>query len=123
MKGPIYDLLSLFYNFLLGALGPAPAGTTVRVMVLPTLEPAELVFRVGAVTDQGFKVMAYFCQSGVDEEDQYFMFFNPERVILTWTRATFFGNLTGRLLNPGEIRKEELLALPPSSAPVPKAQP
>jgi len=123
LKGPIYDLLSLLFNLRLGALGPMPAGATVRVMVLPTLEPEELVFRIGAVTDQGFKVMAHFCEAGVEEEVGYFMFFNPDRVVLTWTRPTLLGDLSSRLLNPGEIWKEGLLALPSSSAPVPKAQP
>ena len=54
--------------------------------------------------------------------DQYFIFLNPERVpTLAWTRVALFGKLAGRLVNPGEIKKEGLLALPPSSSPGPKA--
>ena len=50
------------------------------------------------------------------------MFLNPERVpTLAWTRVTLFGKLAGRLVNPGDIKKEGLLTLPPSSSPVPKA--
>ena len=59
---------------------------------------------------------------GAASESQYFIFLSPERVpTLAWTRVALFGKLTGRLLNPGEIKKEGLLTLPPSSSPVPKA--
>ena len=119
LTGPVYDLLSLFYNVRLDALGPAPGGTSLRVMVLPTPEPKELVFHIGALTDEGLKVMV---NSGSADAEQYFIFLNPERVpTLAWTRAGLLGKLTGRLLNPGEIKKEGLLGLPASSSPVPKA--
>ena len=124
LTGPVYDLLSLFYNLRLDALGPTPGGATLRVMVLPDPKPQELVFCIGAATDQGLKVMVNSCSPGAGEADQYFIFLNPERVpTLTWTRVALFGKLAGRLLNPGEIKKEGLLALTPSAAPVPKAQP
>ncbi|MGA8570983.1 MAG: DUF3108 domain-containing protein [Desulfobaccales bacterium] len=119
---PVYDLLTLFYNIRLGALGPAPGGATLRVMVLPNPEPQELVFHIGAATEQGVKVMVNSRSSGAVDEDQYFIFVSPERVpILAWTRVPLFGKLAGRLLNPGEVKKEGLLTLPPSSSPVPKA--
>jgi len=122
LTGPVYDLLSLFYNVRLDALGPAPGGATLRVMVLPTPEPRELVFHIGAVTDQGLKVMVNSRSPDAVDEDQYFIFLNPERVpTLAWTRVTLFGKLPGRLLNPGNIKKEGLLGLPSSSSPVPKA--
>ncbi|MGC2692196.1 MAG: DUF3108 domain-containing protein [Desulfobaccales bacterium] len=117
---PVYDLLTLFYNIRLGALGPAPGGATLRVMVLPNPEPQELVFHIGAATEQGVKVMVNSRSSGAVDEDQYFIFVSPERVpILAWTRVPLFGKLAGRLLNPGEVKKEGLLTLPPSSSPVP----
>ena len=63
-------------------------------------------------------------QPDSDTVDHYFIYLNPERVpTLAWTHVTLFGKLAGRLLNPGEIKKEGLLALPPAAAPVPKAQP
>jgi len=124
LTGPVYDLLTLFYHVRLGVFGPLPGGSTLRVMVLPNPKPQELVFCIGAATDQGLKVMLNSCSPGAVDEDQYFIFLSPERVpTLAWTRLTLFGKLAGRLLNPGEIKKEGLLALPPSSAPVPKAQP
>ncbi len=59
---------------------------------------------------------------GAVDADQYFIFLSPERVpTLAWTRVALFGKLAGRLLNPGEIKKEGLLGLPASASPVPKA--
>jgi hypothetical protein len=122
LTGPVYDLLSLFYNVRLDALGPAPGGATLRVMMLPNPKPQELVFHIGAVTDQGLKVMVKSASPDAVDGDQYFMFLNPERVpTLAWTRVTLFGKLAGRLVNPGDIKKKGLLGLPPSSAPVPHA--
>ena len=120
LTGPVYDLLSLFYNVRLDALGPAPGGTSLRVMMLPNPKPQELVFRIGVATDQGLKVMV--TPPGAVEEDQYFMFLSPERVpTLAWTRVALFGKLTGRLVNPGEVKKEGLFTLPPSTSPARKA--
>lgn len=121
LTGPVYDLLSLFYNVRLGALGPTPGGATLQVMVLADPKPKELVFHIGAVTDQGLKVMLNSRSAGAVDEGQYFIFLNPERVpTLAWTRVTLFGKLAGHLVNPGDIKKEGLLGLPPSSSPVPK---
>jgi hypothetical protein len=122
LKGPVYDLLTLFYNVRLGALGPVLGGATLRVAILPSPKPQELAFRIGPVTDQGRKVMLDVRQPDANAEDHYFIYLNPERVTtLAWTRVTLFGKLAGHLLNPCEIRKEGLLALPPSPAPVLKA--
>jgi Protein of unknown function (DUF3108) len=121
LTGPVYDLLSLFYNVRLNALGPAPGGASLRVMMMPDPKPRELVFHIGAVTDEGLKVMVVSASPGGGDADQYFMFLNPERVpTLAWTRVTLFGKLAGRLVNPGEVKKEGLLGLPAASAPVPK---
>jgi hypothetical protein len=124
LEGPVYDLLTLFYHVRLGAFGPLPGGSTLRVTVLPNPKPQELVFCIGAATDQGLKVMVKSCLPGAVDDDQYFIFLSPEQVpTLAWTHVTLFGKLAGRLLNPGEIKKEGLLALPPAATPVPKAQP
>ena len=124
LKTPVYDPLSLFYNVRLGVFGPLPGGSTLRVMVLPTPEPQEMVFAIGAVTDKGRKVMLDYRRSESKAVNQYFISLSPEQVpTLAWTQVPLFGKLTGRLLNPGEIRKEGLLALPPSPSPGPKAQP
>ncbi len=124
MKGPVYDPLSLFYNVRLGVFGALPGGTTLRVMGLPTPEPREMVFMIGAVSDQGRKVMLECRRSEGKAVNQYYISLSPEQVpTLAWTQVPLFGKLTGRLLNPGEIRKEGLLTLPPSPAAGLKAQP
>jgi len=122
LTGPVYDLLSLFYNVRLDALGPAPGGATLRVMVLADPKPKELVFHIGAKTDQGLQVMVNSSSPGAVDADQYFIFLSPERVpTLAWTRVALFGKLAGSLLNPGEVKKEGLLGLLSSGSPVPKA--
>ena len=57
LRKPVYDLLSLFYNLRLGAFGPLTGGQTLRVAVLPTPEPRELVLRIGPESEAGHKIM------------------------------------------------------------------
>jgi hypothetical protein len=122
LKEPVYDLLSLFYNVRLGALGPLTGGATLRIAVLPAPEPQKLVFHIGPETDQGRKVMLNYSQPDSSTEEHYFIYLNPEQVpTLAWTRVSFFGKLAGRLLNPGEVRKDWLLALSPPPLPTPEA--
>ena len=124
LKSPVYDPLTLFYNIRLGVFGPLLGGSTLRVMSLPTPEPREMVFMIGAVNDQGREVMLDCRRSESKAVNQYHLSLSPENVpTLAWTRVPLFGKLAGRLLNPGEIRKEGLLALPPSPAAGLKAQP
>jgi hypothetical protein len=124
LQGPVYDLLSLFYNVRLGALGPLPGGANLRVAMLPTPEPQEMVFRIGSDTDQGRKVMLDYRHPGCSDEHYYFIILGPDGApTLAWTRVNFFGKLTGRLLNPGEIRKAEQLVPPPAATPVAEARP
>jgi hypothetical protein len=124
LQGPVYDLLTLFYNVRLGAFGPLPGGTTLRVRLLPTPAPQEMVFTIGPDTGEGRKVMLDYRLPESQAVDQYFIYLNPEQVpTLAWTRVTLFGKLAGRLLNPGAIRKEGLLASSPSPPPGPKARP
>ena len=108
---PIYDLLSLYYNVRLEALGPLRAGANLHVSVLAS-KPRKLVFRLGEKTDQGLKVLLNFRPQDSDTEDQYFIELNSQRVpTLAWTRVTFFGKLAGHLLNPGGIRQGLLPAV------------
>jgi len=124
LKGPVYDPLTLFYNIRLGVFGPLLGGTTLRVMALPTPEPREMVFVIGAVSDLGRKVMMECRRSESKTVNQYYLSLSPEQVpTLAWTHVPLFGKLAGRLLNPGEIRKEGLPALPPSPSRGLTAQP
>jgi hypothetical protein len=124
LKSPVYDPLSLFYNIRLGVFGPLPGGTTLRVMGLPTPEPREMTFAIGPVSEGGRKVMLDYRRSEGKAVNQYYIFLSPEQVpTLAWTQVPLFGKLGGRLVNPGEIRKDGLLALSPAAAPISKAQP
>ena len=77
LTGPVYDLLSLFYNVRLDALGPAPGGASLRVMVLPDPKPKELVFCIGDVTDEGLKVMVNSCLAGRGRRGSVFYVSQP----------------------------------------------
>jgi hypothetical protein len=121
LKEPVYDLLSLFYNFRPGALGALSGGATLRVAILPTPEPQELLCRIGPETGQGRKVMVNWHPPGAFAEEPCFIFPDPEQVpTLAWTRVSFFCKLGGRLLNPGDIRKNGLITpySPGTSSPV-----
>jgi hypothetical protein len=124
LNGPVYDPLSLLYNVRLGTFGPLPSGATLKVMVLSTLKPQEMVFVVGPATEKGRNVTMDRRRAESKAVSRYFCFLSPEQVpTLAWTQVPVLGKLTGRLLNPGEIRKEGLLALPPSPSPGLMAQP
>ncbi len=116
LREPVYDLLSLFYNLRLGAFGPLKGGQTLRVAVLPTPEPRELVLRIGPESSDGHKIMleAKGPESEA-EEGPYFVFCTPQWVPQeAWTRVAVFGKLAGHLLNPAAIRQEGLLNLSPA---------
>ena len=124
LKSPVYDPLTLFYNVRLGVFGPLPGGSTLRIAVLPTPEPREMVFTIGAVSDRGRKVMLECRRSESNAVSQYYLSLSPEAVpTQAWTRVPLFGKLGGRLLNPGVIRKEGLLGLTPSPSAGLKPQP
>lgn len=124
LKGPVYDPLTLFYNVRLGVFGPLLGGATLRIKVLPTPEPREMVFTIGAVNHQVREVMMECRRSETKEVNQYYLSLSPEQVpTLAWTRVPLFGKLAGRLVNPGGIRREGLLAQPPSPAGGLRAQP
>ena len=121
LREPVYDLLSLFYNLRLGAFGTLKGGETVRVALLPTPEPRELVLRIGPESSEGQKIMLQVKGSkGETEAGPYFALCTPQWVPQeAWTRVPFFGKLAGQLLNPAAIRPEGLLNLAPAPAPAP----
>lgn len=115
LKEPVYDPLSLFYNLRLGAFGSLLAGQTLKVAVIPTPEPREMVFRLGPETDQGRKVMLEVVSPPLSrvESGPYYVFCTPQLVPQqAWARVLLFGRLSGQLLNPGEVMEKGLPALP-----------
>ena len=117
LQEPVYDLLSLFYNLRLGALGPLAGGQTLRVAMIPTPEPRELVLRIGPGSSEGRKVMAEVTgQKAEDEAGPYFLSCTPQWVPQeAWIRVALFGKLSGQLLNPEAIMPEGWLDSPPGA--------
>jgi hypothetical protein len=119
LKKPVYDPLTLFYNLRLGALGPLAPGETLRVALVPSPEPRQMVFHIGLETAEGLKVMVEVIGQGSEsaKEGPYFLFFTPQRAPrLAWTRVPFFGKLSGELLNPEVLVKTGLPGLPGAPA-------
>lgn len=116
LREPVYDLLSLFYNLRLGALGPLAGGQTLRVAMIPAPEPRELVLRIGPESYEGRKVMAEVTgQKSEAEAGPYFLSCTPQWVPReAWTRVALFGKLSGHLLNPEAIMPEGWAASPGS---------
>ncbi len=115
LQGPVYDPLTLFYNLRLGAVAAAP-GQTLKVTLVPTPEPREMVLSVGPQTGQGCKTMIFVRTGDGPEDGPYFVFAGPQKVPLqAWVRVLAFGKLAGELLNPGEIMQEGLEGLAASS--------
>lgn len=119
MPTPVYDPLSLFYNLRQGAFGPLMAGDTLRVAVVPTPEPRELVLHIGPETAEGRKIMLEVAGAGSESATSgpYIIFSNPQRVPQqAWIRVPLFGKLAGQLLNPEAIMQEGLLNAAPAPA-------
>ncbi|MFI5329764.1 MAG: DUF3108 domain-containing protein [Desulfobaccales bacterium] len=122
IKEPLYDLLSLFYNLRLGAMGPLTGGQTLRVALIPTQGPQEMILRIGPETYEGRKIMIEVLSKEEVETGPYFVYCNSQGVPQeAWTRVSFFGKLAGQLLNPAEIMKEGLPNLSPAPGPPKKA--
>lgn len=110
LQEPVYDPLTLFYNLRLGAVAAAP-GQTLKVTLVPTPEPREMVLSVGPQTSQGCKTMITVRTGQGSEDGPYFVLSGPQKVPLqAWVRVLAFGKLAGELLNPGEIMQEGLAA-------------
>jgi hypothetical protein len=118
LREPVYDLLSLFYNFRLGAFGPLRGGETLKVALLPNPKPRELIFRIGPESSERRKIMLQASgPQSADEAGPYFLICTPQWTPQeAWTRVPFFGKLAGQLLNPEAIRQENLLNLLPAPA-------
>lgn len=102
---PLYDPISAFYNFRLGALGDLKGGETIIVSGIPYPEPEEIVVRIGLKAAEGQKVtVAIRNRAFENESGLVHLVFDADLVPQTaWTRVLKFGKLSGRL-----IRQEQL---------------
>lgn len=105
LSEPVYDPLTLLYNLRLGALGHAAGGQTLRVNLIPSPEPREMVINLGADTAQGRKVMVTVKTGGPGAGDGPYFFFCTSQWVPqgAWFRVLPFAKLSGKLLNPGEV--------------------
>ncbi|RJR42609.1 MAG: DUF3108 domain-containing protein [Deltaproteobacteria bacterium] len=99
-KEPIYDPLSAFYNFRLGALGRPRAGETLRVRGIPYPRPEDISIQMGQEDPQGRKVMVTLINRVFDDEAVVVFAFFDEKWAPSrgWTRVLSFGKVTGEIL-------------------------
>lgn len=101
-KEPIYDPLSAFYNFRLGALGRPKAGETLLVRGIPYPRPEDIVIQIGQADPQGRKVMVSLINRVFgDEAGVVFVIFDEKWAPSQgWTRILSLGKVAGEIL-PG----------------------
>ena len=99
-KEPIYDPLSAFYNFRLGALGPPKEGETLKVTGIPYPHPEEIVINVGSPGPEGRKVMVSLINRAFEDQKGVIFVFFDEKWAPTqaWTRVMIFGKVVGMML-------------------------
>jgi hypothetical protein len=114
---PIYDPLSAFYNFRLGALGSVKAGETLKVTGIPYPHPEEIVIGVGPAGPEGRKIMVSLINRAFqDQKGVVFVRFSEKGVpTLAWTRVLIFGKVEGVMLpesKPWSLKLPEMRSAP-----------
>jgi hypothetical protein len=96
---PIYDPISAFYNFRLGALGEIKGGDTITVSGVPYPRPEEIIIRIGPQESGNRKATVSIRNRAFeDESGLVHIQFDDQLVPLSaWTRVLQFGKLSGRL--------------------------
>jgi hypothetical protein len=99
-KEPIYDPLSAFYNFRLGAMGPPKEGETLKATGIPYPHPEEITVRIGSQEQKGRKVMVSIINRVFDDErGVVFVYFDDKwSPIQAWTRVRLVGKVEGTIL-------------------------
>jgi len=102
LRQPIYDPISAFYNFRLGALGELKGGETITVAGIPYPHREDINIHIGPQEDGKLKVAVTIRNRAFEDESGIVhILFDPERVPLqAWTRVLAFGKITGHL-RPG----------------------
>ncbi|MDD2902280.1 MAG: DUF3108 domain-containing protein [Syntrophales bacterium] len=101
-KEPIYDPLSAFYNFRLGALGQPRAGESVRLKGIPYPRPEDIVIQIGQREKQGRKVMVSLINRVFNDEGVVVFVIFDEKWVPSkgWSQILRFGKVAGQIL-PG----------------------
>jgi hypothetical protein len=99
-KEPIYDPLSAFYNFRLGAMGPPKEGETLKAAAIPYPQPEEITVRIGPQTREGRKVMVSIIHWIFDnKQGEIFVYLDGKwSPTHAWTRVLWVGKVEGIIL-------------------------
>lgn len=113
---PIYDPISAFYNFRLGALGEIKGGETIVVSGIPYPQPEEIVIHIGPIEKNQRKVAVAIRNRAFENESGIVHIrFDPQRVpVLAWTRVLAFGKISGYLVtepNTAEVDAQTLFTI------------
>lgn len=100
LKQMLYDPITAFYNFRLGALGEIKGGETITVPGIPYPQPEDIVIHIGGLEGERRKVMVVIRNSPREHEvgSIYLLFDNRWVPVEAWTRIMAFGKLVGRLI-------------------------
>jgi hypothetical protein len=98
---PIYDPISAFYNFRLGALGEVKSGNTFSVTGIPYPHPETIQIQVGSQEPDNRQATVTIRQRPFEDEiGEVKVRFDDNLVPLSaWTKVPLFGKITGRLVN------------------------
>jgi hypothetical protein len=101
LNQPIYDPISAFYNFRIGALGEVKAGNTIRVAGIPYPQPETITIQIGSQEPNNRQATVTIRhRPNKDEIGQIDASFDDNLVPLAaWTRVVLFGKITGRLVS------------------------
>jgi hypothetical protein len=103
LKEPVYDPLSLLLNFQLGMMAPGVPGQALRVAIIPTPDPGEMIIHMGPETPQGRKLMVKVLEKATGKESEPFFVQVDQKWLptLAWVRLPL-GTVKGRLVEaPG----------------------
>lgn len=104
-KEPIYDPLSAFYNFRLGAMGQPKEGETLKAAGIPYPQPEEITVRIGPQGQEGRKVMVSIINRAFDNErGVIFVYFDGKWApTQAWTRVLRVGKVEGIILPESKL--------------------
>lgn len=100
LKQMVYDPITAFYNFRLGALGEIKGGETITIPGIPYPQPEDIAIHIGDLEGGRRKVMVVIRNSPREHEvgSIYLLFDNRLVPVEAWTRVMAFGKLVGRLI-------------------------
>jgi hypothetical protein len=98
---PIYDPISAFYNFRIGALGEVKAGNTLYATGIPYPHPETMMVQVGPQESNARQATVTIRQRVSDDEiGEVHVRFDDNLVpVAAWTKVALIGKISGRLVS------------------------